>query len=124
AAVAFAILGSVRQSAILLLAPLWPLALLPYTKRARVGATSLLVGVCLVWAVPLMTASGGLIAYAREAMDLAGLAVARTAFVTASFTGVLQNVGILAVGLLIGMHATLLLIPPARRAPGGSLGAL
>jgi len=124
AAVAFAVLGSVRPSAVLLLAPLWPLALLPYTRRVRVGATGLLVAACLVWAVPLMMASGGAVAYAREAMDLAGLAVARTAFMTASLTGVLQNVGILGVALVIGMHATLLLLAPARKAPGGSLGAL
>lgn len=124
AAIAFAILGSVRQSALLMLAPLWPLALRPFTRRKQVAATAVLVAGCLVWALPLMQASGGLIAYVREASDLAGLAVARTAFLTASFTGVLQNVGILWLGLAIGMHFTVVMPLLARRCPGGSLGAL
>jgi hypothetical protein len=124
AAVAFAVLGSVRQSALLLLAPLWPLAMIPFTRRQQAGATALLVAGCLVWAIPLMQASGGLIAYVQEASDLAGLAVARTAFLTASFTGMLQNVGILWLGLAIGLHATVVVPFLARRCPGGSLGAL
>ena len=124
AALAFALLGSVRQSAILMLAPLWPLALRPFRPRAQVGASAVLVAACLAWGIPLLRASGGTAVYVREAIDLADLAVARTAFTTASFTGVLQNVGLLGVGLVIGMHATLVLLGRARRRPGGSLGAL
>lgn len=124
AAVAFAILGSVRQSALLMLAPLWLLALRPFPRRRQVAATAVLVAGCLLWAVPLMQASGGLVAYVQEASDLAGLAVARTAFLTASFTGVLQNVGILWLGLAIGLHVTVVVPLLARRCPGGSLGVL
>jgi hypothetical protein len=124
AAACFALLGSVRQSAILMLAPLWPLALRPFPRRAKIGATAALVAGCLAWTIPLMWASGGPIAYVREARDLADLAVARTAFVTASFTGVLQNVGIFGIALLIGMHANLFVLRRAHRRPGGSLGAL
>jgi hypothetical protein len=124
AGLAFAILGSVRQSAILMLAPLWPLALRPFSRVQQITASAALVGACLVWAVPLMHASGGVLSYVREATDLAGLAVARTAFLTASFTGVLQNVGILWLGLVVGMHVTLFVLLVARRRPGGSMGAL
>lgn len=125
AALVFALLGSVRQSALIMLAPLWLLAIHPYARRTQAMASGVLVGVCLAWAVPLVQGSGGLVAYFREAADLAGLAVARTAFATASIAGLLQNLGILGVGLVVGLHATLLLLwVAARRTPRGSLGVL
>src|SRR5690606_21747387 len=124
AALLFAALGAVRQTALLLLAPLWPLALRRYRPGARVGGTALLVGACLAWVIPLVRASGGVVSYVRDGSALVVLAVARTALSTASITGVLQNVGILAVGVLVGMHLTPLLLLRARRMPGGALGAL
>lgn len=115
AALAFAVLGSVRQSALIMLVPLWLLALRSHGRRTQIGATAALVGACLVWAIPLVWGSGGPAAYLSEAADLAGLAVARTAFATASITGVLQNVGILAIGIFVGMHVTLIVPGVARR---------
>jgi hypothetical protein len=124
AAIAFAVMGSVRQSAMIMLAPLWPVALRPYTPRTRVRATALLVAACMAWAIPLLRASGGPGNYLSLAAELADLAVARTAITTASVTGVLQNVGILFIGLFAGMHVTPFVIHAASRRPGGSLGVL
>lgn len=124
ATLTFAILGSVRQSALLLLAPLWLTALRGFSRRMQAWAVAVLGGACLAWAVPLIWASGGLASYIRESAALAELSVGRTAFITGAFTGLLQNIGILGIGIVIGMHATLFVLWSARRRPGGSLGAL
>ncbi|TVP45616.1 MAG: hypothetical protein EA350_08715 [Gemmatimonadales bacterium] len=120
----FTVLGSVRQSALILLLPLWMLGLLGYGWRVRAAAVAFMTAASLAWTIPLVRASGGVLSYLGEASALADLAVARTTILTGAFTGVLQNIGLLAVGLIVGMHVTVFLPWIARSRPGGALGAL
>ncbi|MBM3933070.1 MAG: hypothetical protein FJ319_02010 [SAR202 cluster bacterium] len=117
-----ALLGALRQSGLVLLVPIWLYTLwaFPWQTRARIFAA--FVALNTAWLVPLLVSSGGLDAYVRESMALASLVGFRTYIFTMDPTGLIQNMGLVAVGLAIGMNVGLVvwvicLIAGVRPAP-------
>lgn len=110
ATVLLSVLGSLRQSAMLFLVPVWLYCLWHYPWRARIAATSLMGGLTLLWAAPLVWLSGGPEAYMRESRALADLIGGQTSILAMNFDGLQMNIWYVAVGLLAGLHIGLLVI--------------
>lgn len=104
------LLGSLRQSAMLFLVPVWLYCLWHFPWRERIAATSLMGGLTLLWAAPLIWLSGGLQAYLRESRALADLIGGQTSILAMNFSGLQMNAWYVAVGLLAGLHLGLLVI--------------
>lgn len=106
-----AVMGALRQTSLVLLLPLWLYTWMPFPKREKIQASLLLVAATLTWLVPLFVMSGGPLEYLRLSMELAQLTGGVTWVGTGS--GMLQNFAIVAAGLLLGLHVSLLAIPLA-----------
>ncbi len=104
------LLGSLRQSAMLFLVPVWLYCLWHFPWRARISAASLMGGLSLLWVAPLIWLSGGPAAYLRESRALADLIGGQTSILAMNFSGLQMNVWYVAVGLLAGLHVGLLVI--------------
>ena len=113
AAVLLAVLGSLRQTDLALMLPLLIWAAWPFAWRTRIRAGALLTGVTLVWLVPLLVAAGGPVNYVQYATELAALAGGSTWVFSGNWVGMLQNIGMVGIGLLLGLTVALLVIPPA-----------
>jgi hypothetical protein len=104
------ILGAVRQSGALFLIPVWLYVVYRFSWRRRALALGLLVVGNLAWLVPMIWLSGGPIDYVRASTDLAGLAVAPTFVLGFKLLGLVQNLGFVAAGILVGVNVGLLII--------------
>lgn len=124
-AVLLAVVGALRQTDLLLLLPalVWAAWAFPWRQRRR--AAVVLGAACLVWLVPLMIQAGGPLRYLDLSRQLAALAGGRTWAIGMSWVGMLQNVGLVAAGLLLGLNIALIALPAAvatRRFGGRTLG--
>jgi hypothetical protein len=102
--------GALRQSAMLLLIPLWLFCLwnFDWGSRVRVGAVMILSS--LLWVVPLLWLSGGPATYVQESRALADLIGGQTSILSMNFTGLQMNVSFVLAGILIGVNAGLIVI--------------
>lgn len=110
-----ALLGAVRQTDLLLLLPVVMVAAWVHPWRVRLRAGALLGGLSAVWLVPLVWSSGGIGRYLELSRQLAGLAGGRTFVLSGDLSGVLQNVGLVLVGVVLGLGVALLAVAPALR---------
>ncbi len=117
-------LGAVRQSGALFLIPVWLYVIYAFPWRERGLALGLLAAGNLAWLIPLIWLAGGPIAYFRASSGLAGLAVAPTSIFGFNPLGLLQNVGFVLGGILIGANIGLLIIAIAHRSRSRPLSHL
>ncbi len=111
AAVLAGVLGSLRQTDVLFLVPvlIWAAWRHPFRVKAQaVGAMAL---VCSLWLVPLLTLSGGLSSYLELSRSLAELAGGRTWVLGLDPVGLMQNVGLVLIGLVLGLNVLLFALP-------------
>jgi hypothetical protein len=99
-----ALLGAVRQTAMMLTAGIWLYALLAFPWRARIIACGVMGAAVAAWVIPLLWLVGGPEVYLRESAALAALAGARTSIFTAALAGVAQNAVVVIAGLIVGLH--------------------
>ncbi len=104
------ILGAVRQSGALFLIPVWLYVVYGFSWRDRALALGLMIVGNLAWLAPLIWLSGGPVEYVRASTGLAGLAVAPTFVLGFNPLGLVQNLGFVAVGILVGLNVGLLII--------------
>lgn len=104
------ILGAVRQSGALFLIPVWLYVVYWFSWRERALALGLLIVGNLAWLVPMIWLSGGPVEYIRASTGLAGLAVAPTFVLGFNPLGLVQNLGFVAVGILVGLNVGLLIV--------------
>lgn len=104
------VLGAVRQSGALFLIPAWLYAVYPFPRRSRRLAFVLLVVGNLAWLIPLIWLAGGPIAYVRASTGLAGLVVAPTSVFGFNPLGLVQNLGFVVGGILIGVNVGLVIV--------------
>lgn len=116
AAVLLALLGSVRQTDMVFLLPLAAFAAWPHPRRVKVRAAAVLTGLVAAWLLPLVVLSGGLDTYLRVSRELAALAGGPTSVFSGDVLGLLQNLGFVGGGLLIGLNLTLVVVVRAWRA--------
>lgn len=115
AALLLAVLGSLRQTDLVLLLPLLVYAAWAFPRRERLQAAATLTGACLAWSVPLVIQAGGPMRYLELSRELAQLAGGRTWAFGMNPVGLLQNVGLVGAGLLLGLNIALLVLPAALR---------
>jgi hypothetical protein len=103
--VALGIAGGVRQTSMLVLLPLcvWALWGGRFDRRAWAGFWVSLVVTCLLWFVPLVALSGGLVAYLHENVLLAQVATARTSLASAGIEGLVHNLGFEALSVVMAL---------------------
>ncbi|MQA00712.1 MAG: DUF2723 domain-containing protein [Dehalococcoidia bacterium] len=99
-----ALLGAVRQSAMVLTGGVWLVAAFAFPWRTRFLAGAALAACIAAWAVPLLWLAGGLEAYLHESAALAEAAGARTSVFTSPISGVGRNLGIMLAGVIVGLH--------------------
>lgn len=104
------LLGAIRQSGGLFLTPLWLYLAWPFPWRSRLGAAVVLVAGDLMWLVPLLWLAGDPTAYLRASAALASLAVAPTSVFALNPLGLAQNMGLVALGLLVGVNLGIVII--------------
>ncbi len=110
-----ALLGSIRQTDLLMLLPLLVLAAWRFPWRHRVAAAGVLGALTLAWIVPLVWSAGGPGPYLRESAALASYAGGRTNLLGMQLAGLLQNAAFVVVGLVIGLGAAVVLRLGRRR---------
>lgn len=108
-----AFLGAIRQTDFVLLIPALIYAAWVFPWRERFASAGALTAMTAIWMVPLMIAAGGPIAYIGRTRELAQLAGGRTWALGMNAVGMLQNVGLVGVGVVLGMSVALLAIPLA-----------
>lgn len=108
AAVLAGLLGSIRQTDLLFMVPLLIFAGLAVTWRERFRAVAVLGVVVAVWLIPLLVMAGGVAQYLELSRALAELAGGRTWILGLNPVGILQNLGLVAIGLLVGLNVALL----------------
>jgi hypothetical protein len=108
------VLGSIRQTDLVFMVPLLVFAAWPFAWRYRLRATAALGAVTVAWFVPLMVMSGGLGRFLTLSRELAALAGGRTIVLGMNPVGILQNLGLVTVGLVLGLNLALLVFPAAR----------
>ncbi|CAN5617991.1 hypothetical protein BH24CHL1_BH24CHL1_05690 [soil metagenome] len=114
AAVLLSVLGSLRQSAMLFLIPVWLYAAWQFPWRVRIGSAAVLGVTSLLWVVPLLWLSGGPNIYMEESRALANVIGASA--LSLNVTGLQMNVTFVIAGILIGANAGLLIAVAARLA--------
>lgn len=110
-----ALLGALRQTDMALLLPVVVVAARPHPWSVRLRAAGLLGGLSAVWLVPLVWSSGGIGRYVELSQQLADLAGGRTFVLSGDLSGMLQNVGLVVVGVVLGLGVALLAMIPALR---------
>lgn len=104
------LVGSLRQSAMLFLIPVWLYCVWAHPWRERFTAAGVMGAVSLTWAVPLIWLSGGVSAYLRESRALADLIGGQTSVLSMNFDGLQMNGLYVLAGIGIGLNAGLLII--------------
>lgn len=116
AALLLAALGALRQTDIVLFAPLLWFATAPLATRTRLRIAGLVVAASTLWLVPLLWLSGGPFTYVELSRDLAVLAGGRTSVFGLDPGGLARNVRLVTSGLVLGLFAAIpLLVLTARR---------
>jgi len=108
-----AAVGSIRQTALALMLPLWLYALWQVGWRDRIRAGALLTAGVLIWLIPLLWLTGGPLTYIEASRDLAELTGGRTSILALKPYGVLQNSAFVAAGLFFGVNVAALVIARA-----------
>lgn len=106
-----AFLGALRQTDLLLLFPLLVFAAWTFPRPALLRASAVGGGLMAVWLVPLIWTAGGPLGYLRSSLHLADLAGGRTWIFSMNAVGILQNVGLVGIGLLLGLSMGLIVVP-------------
>lgn len=100
-------LGAMRQTDIVLFAPLLWWATAPLRTRVRVQVFAVVAGLSVLWLVPLLVLSGGLVEYIEQSRDLAELAGGRTSVFGLDPGGLLHNLRLVSTGVFLGLFAAL-----------------
>lgn len=111
AAVLLSVLGSLRQSAMLFLIPVWLYAAWQFPWRVRIGSTAVLGITSLFWVVPLLWLSGGPNIYMEESRALANVIGASA--LSLNVAGLQMNVTYVLAGILVGANVGLLIVAAA-----------
>lgn len=109
-----ATLGSFRQTALVLMLPLWLYMIWRVPWRPRLEAGAFLTAAVLIWLVPLLWLAGGPLTYIQASRDLAVLAGGHTSILSMNPGGMLQNVGFVVAGLVIGVNVGVLVLAAGR----------
>lgn len=116
AGVLLAGMGALRQTDLLLLAPLVVFSTAPLATRVRLRVAGIVVAASTIWLVPLLALSGGPFVYFELSRELAVLAGGRTSVFGLDAGGMLRNVRLVATGVVLGLFAALVpLAATARR---------
>lgn len=115
ATLALAGLGSLRQSALILLVPLWLYIMWMFPWRERIRTSVVFVVSCAIWGVPLLWLAGGPIAYIQASRDLAELVGSQTSLLAFNLVGLAKNLALVAAGLLLGINVGLVVLAFAAR---------
>lgn len=110
-----AVLGSLRQSALVLLIPLWIYVIWQFPWRERIRISAIFGVACAVWGIPLLWLAGGPIDYFHASQALAELVGSETSVLAFSLTGLAKNVALVAAGLLLGINVGLVVLVLATR---------
>ena len=124
ASVLLALLGSVRQSALALLLPLWLYSAARFGWSRRLWAVGLLGLTTLLWVLPLLWLAGGPAAYLREGLALTQVVAGHTSVLAGNLPGLGHNAALVLVGTLVGVHLGLGVILLAHLKGAGALSNL
>lgn len=105
--------GSLRQSAMLFLIPVWLYVVWQYPWSARIRSVVVMGITSALWVGPLLWLSGGPAAYMRESRALANLIGGQTSILSMNFEGIQANVNYIVAGVLIGVNVGLLIVAAA-----------
>ncbi|HLT20490.1 MAG TPA: glycosyltransferase family 39 protein [Thermomicrobiales bacterium] len=105
-----AAVGSIRQTALALMLPLWLYALWRVGWRDRIRAGAVLTAGVLIWLVPLLWLAGGPLTYIQASRDLAELTGGHTSILALKPFGVLQNLAFVSAGFFFGVNVAALVI--------------
>lgn len=108
ATILLSLLGSLRQSAMLFLIPVWLYVVWQFPWRVRIRSAVTLGIASLLWIVPLLWLSGGPGTYMRESRALANVIGASA--LSLDVDGLQMNVSYVAAGILIGVNVGLLIV--------------
>lgn len=103
AATLLALLGALRQTDIVLLAPLVAYAAMVFAARHRARALLIVGFLSAVWAVPLIWSAGGPDTYLGLSAELAELTGGRTSLLSGGLIGLGRNLVLFGLGLLFGI---------------------
>lgn len=103
-----AALGAFRQTALVLMLPLWLWTLWSFAWRARLLALALFSGAVLVWLAPLLYLSGGPFAYLQASRELAEITGGDTSVLSLKLQGPAKNLAFVVAGLALGLNAAAL----------------
>lgn len=109
-----AALGALRPTDQVMLGAAWLVVVWTFDWRTRIRAAVTLGVATLAWVVPLLWLSGGIGAFRAESSAVAGLAGGRTWVFGGNLAGIAQNLGMVAVGLLLGLFGGLVVLLVAR----------
>ena len=124
ASVLLALLGSMRQSALALLVPLWLYTAARFEWSRRLWAAGLLGLTTLLWAVPLLWLADGPTTYLREGLALSQVVAGHTSVLAGNLPGLGHNVALVLAGTLVGVHLGLGVILLAHLKGTGALSNL
>ena len=124
ASVLLALLGSVRQSALALLLPLWLYTAARFGWSRRLWAVGLLGLTTLLWVLPLLWLAGGPASYLREGFALTQVVAGHTSVLAGNLPGLGHNAALVLVGTLAGVHLGLGVILLAHLKGAGPLASL
>lgn len=100
-----AMVGSFRQTALALMLPLWVYALWRHDWSDRLRAGGVMVGVVLIWLIPLLWLAGGPVEYFNLSRDLAEITGGNTSVLSLDPVGPAKNIGFVLAGAIIGVNA-------------------
>lgn len=107
------VLGSLRQSAMLFLVPVWLYVVWQFPWTGRIKATVVMGVSTLLWVVPLLWLSGGLGPYVKESRALADLIGGQTSILSMNFSGLKMNVEFVLAGIVLGVNIGLIIVAVA-----------
>lgn len=110
ATLVLSLVGSLRQSAMIFLIPVWMYCAWQFPWKERLQSSALMGVVSAAWAVPLIWLSGGLSSYLRESRALADLIGGQTSILSLNFGGLQMNATFVLAGILIGLNLGLVII--------------
>ena len=110
ATVLLSLVGSLRQSAMIFLIPVWIYCAWQFPWKERLQSATTMSVVSGLWALPLIWLSGGLSSYLRESRALADLIGGQTSILSLNFAGLQMNATFVLAGILIGLNLGLVII--------------